>query len=70
MVGIFHQNPFRYEKKSYCNYDGFIKIKSHVITLGDMGFTKSKIRVRDFNFEKISDYENYRDFPSKTLHHI
>ena len=64
-LSMFHQNPLSYEKKSHCNFDGFIKIKSHVITLGDMGFTKSKIRVRDFSFEKISDYENYRDFPSK-----
>ena len=64
-LSIFHQSPFRYEKNSFCNFDGFIKIKPHVISLVDMGFTKSKIRVRDFNLEKISDYENYRDFPSK-----
>ena len=54
-------------KKQYSevNFSNLFKQKSHVISLQKLGFIKSKLKVRDFDFNSISHYDSIRDFPDQ-----
>ena len=47
------------------NYSNFLDLNSEIISLNEMGFVKSTIKVRDFNFEYINNYDLIRDYPFK-----
>jgi len=54
-------------KKLYSevNFSNLFMQKSHIIALQKLGFIKSKLRVRDFDFNSISHYDSIRDFPEQ-----
>ena len=47
------------------NYSSFLDLNSEIISLNEMGFVQSTIKVRDFNFEYINNYDLIRDYPFK-----
>ena len=47
------------------NYSSFLDLNSEIISLNEMGFVQSTIKVRDFNFEYIKNYDLIRDYPFK-----
>ena len=47
------------------NYSSFLDLNSEIISLNEMGFVQSIIKVRDFNFEYIKNYDLIRDYPFK-----
>ena len=50
---------------SQVNFSNLFKQKSHIISLQKLGFIKSKLKVRDFDFNSISNYDSIRNFPDQ-----
>ena len=47
------------------SYSNFLDLNSEIISLNEMGFIQSTIKVRDFNLEYIKKYDLIRDYPFK-----
>ena len=45
-------------------YSNFFKSSSSLLTLEDIGFVESKIKVKPYTFKGVSNYEETRDFPA------
>jgi deoxyribodipyrimidine photo-lyase len=43
----------------------FLEGHKTMLTLADIGFEESEIRVKEFNFDDVTDYQELRNFPAK-----
>ena len=54
-----------FEINNQINFNNLLKKTSSFPSLNDLGFTQSSISVKPFNFEFLSNYESFRDYPHK-----
>ncbi|MDD3688082.1 MAG: deoxyribodipyrimidine photo-lyase, partial [Bacteroidales bacterium] len=63
----FKSGDFSVHHQSENFIQNFVKFRFEFPELSEIGFTKGKHHVKEFNHDAIKDYHNYRDFPSKDL---
>jgi deoxyribodipyrimidine photo-lyase len=63
----FKSGDFSVHYQSENFIQNFVKFRFEFPELSEIGFTKGKHHVKEFNHDAIKYYHNYRDFPSKDL---
>tara|TARA_B100000575_G_scaffold293435_1_gene304809 strand:- start:876 stop:2162 length:1287 start_codon:yes stop_codon:yes gene_type:complete len=58
-------NKYDIKINKQINFNNFYKKSNHFPSLKELGFIKSNIKVKPFNFKYLSDYESFRDYPHK-----